>query len=115
MNDDAHSIGKGKWKVPAGSLVVDIGLVIALIWTVSGMQEAVKNLDRRVVAIETRDITPGAERRIAVIEAAIARQDLDRAEMIKLLNRIDDKLDAHLLQNGNGNGNSNGKREYQGG
>jgi len=98
MNDEAHQLGKGRWKVPAGSLVVDIGMVVALIWTVSGMQKAVEHLDRRMIVLESREISPGAERRIAVLESAMARQDRDREQILSLLNRIDDKLDDHLVQ-----------------
>ena len=50
--------------------------------------------------IRSQDITPGAERRISVLEASVVQQRQDaaetRRELRQQLDRIESKLDQHL-------------------
>lgn len=86
-------IDSTKWRVPAGSLVVDAAMVVALIWWGATMTAKFEEMSRRVEAVEQMRITPEADRRLSVQEAKSIgiEQRLDRIE--DLLTRIDSKLD----------------------
>ena len=82
-------IDSTKWRVPVGSLIVDISLVFAVIWWGGTATEKLDNMHTRLLAIENRPITPEAAQRIAVLE-------MQEREVTRRLSRIEDKLDAAL-------------------
>jgi hypothetical protein len=59
-----------KWRVPAGSLVVDVSLVVALIYGGGKLTERLDDMSRRLEAVEQQKIQPDADRRLAVLEAS---------------------------------------------
>lgn len=80
-----------KLKVPPGSLLVDISLVIALFYWGGQMTERLENMSKRLDVVEQVKIQPEADRRIAVIEAQLANQT-------ERLKSIEDKLDRALVR-----------------
>lgn len=99
-NNQPHSVGPGKWRVPAGSVAIDIGLVIMMVFTAGQMTKTVETLDARLVVLENRanglTITPEAARRISVLETQITTAREERAEIKGYLQRIESKLDYHM-------------------
>jgi hypothetical protein len=61
-----------KFKVPTGSLLVDGGLVVALIIWGTQMTSKLDAISQRLEKVEQTTIQPEADRRIAVIEARVA-------------------------------------------
>jgi hypothetical protein len=84
-------IDASKLKVPPGSLLVDISLVIALVYWGGQMTERLENMAKRLEVVEQIKIQPEADRRIAVIEAQLANQT-------ERLKSIEDKLDRALVR-----------------
>jgi hypothetical protein len=84
-------IDASKLKVPPGSLLVDISLVIALVYWGGQMTERLENMAKRLEVVEQVKIQPEADRRIAVIEAQLANQT-------ERLKSIEDKLDRALVR-----------------
>lgn len=84
-------IDASKLKVPPGSLLVDISLVIALVYWGGQMTERLENMAKRLEIVEQIKIQPEADRRIAVIEAQLANQT-------ERLKSIEDKLDRALVR-----------------
>jgi hypothetical protein len=80
-----------KLKVPPGSLLVDISLVIALVYWGGQMTERLENMTKRLDSVEQIKIQPEADRRIAVIESQLANQT-------ERLKSIEDKLDRALVR-----------------
>jgi len=80
-----------KLKVPPGSLLVDISLVIVLVYWGGQMTERLENISKRIDVVEQVKIQPEADRRIAVIEAQLANQT-------ERLKSIEDKLDRALVR-----------------
>lgn len=78
-----------KFKVPPGSLVVDMALVIGLVYAMGQMTERLEGISQRLEAVESVKIQPEADRRIAVIEAQMASQT-------ERLKSIETKLDRVL-------------------
>lgn len=78
-----------KLRVPLGSLMVDVALVISVFYAAGQLTERLESIDMRVARIESVKITAEADRRISVLEgqsiATVAR-----------LERIEDKLDRLL-------------------
>lgn len=78
-----------KFKVPTGSLLVDGGLVLALVVWGTQMTSSLEQIAKRVEKVESQTIQPEADRRIAVIEARL----LDTQSRLQ---SIEDKLDRVL-------------------
>lgn len=78
-----------KLKVPTGSLLVDGGLVLALVVWGTQMTSSLEQIANRVEKVETQTIQPEADRRIAVIEARLM-------DTQARLQSIEDKLDRAL-------------------
>jgi hypothetical protein len=78
-----------KFKVPPGSLVVDMALVIGLVYAMGQMTERLEGISQRLEVVESVKIQPEADRRIAVIEAQMASQT-------ERLKSIETKLDRVL-------------------
>jgi hypothetical protein len=82
-------IDLSKFKVPTGSLLVDGGLVIALIIWGTQMTSSLEVISKRLEKVEQVSIQPEADRRIAVIEARLA-------DTSNRLQSIENKLDRVL-------------------
>jgi hypothetical protein len=82
-------IDLSKFKVPTGSLLVDGGLVIALIIWGTQMTSSLEVISKRLEKVEQVSIQPEADRRIAVIEARLA-------DTSSRLQSIENKLDRVL-------------------
>ena len=78
-----------KFKVPTGSLLVDGGLVVALIIWGTQMTSSLDAISARLEKVEQQSIQPEADRRIAVIEARLA-------DTTERLQSIETKLDRAL-------------------
>ena len=78
-----------RFKVPPGSLVLDVALVIGLVYSMGQITERLENMSNRLEAVESVKIQPEADRRIAVIEAQMASQT-------ERLKSIETKLDRVL-------------------
>lgn len=78
-----------KFKVPTGSLLVDGGLVVALIIWGTQMTSSLDAISARLEKVEQQSIQPEADRRIAVIEARLA-------DTTQRLQSIEAKLDRAL-------------------
>ena len=65
-------IDMSKFKVPTGSLLVDGGLVVALIIWGTQMTSKLDAISQRMEKVEQTTIQPEADRRIAVIEARVS-------------------------------------------
>jgi len=70
--EGARMIDMSKFKVPTGSLLVDGGLVVALIIWGTQMTSKLDAISQRLEKVEQTTIQPEADRRIAVIEARVA-------------------------------------------
>ena len=82
-------IDLSKFKVPTGSLLVDGGLVVALIIWGTQMTSSLDAISARLEKVEQQSIQPEADRRIAVIEARLA-------DTTERLQSIENKLDRAL-------------------
>lgn len=73
-----------------------------LAFSYGSLTKEVNNLSRIVVELEEKEITPGAERRIAVLEAQVAQLRDDtvdwREELRKRLDKFEAKLDDHAAR-----------------
>jgi ClpP class serine protease len=78
-----------RFKVPPGSLVLDVALVVGLVYSLGQMTERLENMSKRLETVEAVKIQPEADRRIAVIEAQMASQT-------ERLKSIESKLDRAL-------------------
>lgn len=78
-----------KFKVPTGSLLVDGGLVVALIIWGTQMTSKLDAISQRLEKVEQVSIQPEADRRIAVIEARLSDTN-------SRLQSIEGKLDRVL-------------------
>jgi len=96
MDDDSHQVGKGRWKVPAGSIAIDIGLVLMLAYSAGQWTKAVEALDARLQRLESMQILPESARRLSVLEAQMQHLESERAILMAQLSRIEDKLDQHM-------------------
>lgn len=77
-----------KFKVPPGSLVVDMALVIGLVYAMGQITERLEGISQRLAVVESVKIQPEADRRIAVIEAQMASQT-ERLKSIEMkLDRV---------------------------
>lgn len=94
--EDPHHVGMGRWKIPAGSIVIDVGLVLLIVYAAGQWTKAVENLDERLRKIENVQIMPESARRLSVLEAQIQHMDTDRVTMMTQLQRIEDKIDSHI-------------------
>jgi hypothetical protein len=82
-------IDLSKFKVPTGSLLVDGGLVVALIIWGTQMTSKLDAISQRLEKVEQTSIQPEADRRIAVIEARLSDTN-------SRLQSIEGKLDRVL-------------------
>jgi hypothetical protein len=82
-------IDLSKFKVPTGSLLVDGGLVVALIIWGTQMTSKLDAISQRLEKVEQVSIQPEADRRIAVIEARLSDTN-------SRLQSIEGKLDRVL-------------------
>jgi len=80
-------------KVPAGSLVVDTALVVALVWGGATMTEQLQQISKRIDTIENGHIRQNSEARIMVLERRADESDEFKREMRAQLTRIEEKLD----------------------
>lgn len=88
-----------RFRVPPGSLLVDVGLVISLVYGMGQITEKLMAMDMRLQAVEqtAHSITPQADARLRVIERENVIQDRDLSEfkgdIVKRLDQMDSKLD----------------------
>lgn len=87
------AIDTSRFKVPAGSLVVDFTLVLALLWGGARMTERLEQIGHRVDAIEETAIRTNTDGRVQVLERRAEEQAEFKREVRDQLNRIEDKLD----------------------
>lgn len=93
-----ESVTPSRFRVPAGSLLVDGALVIALIWSQATTVATQQGFDTRLHNAEaTLEHRNSLEPRISVLEAIERSQDKNyeelKADIVKRLDRIESKLD----------------------
>ena len=81
-------IDMSKFKVPTGSLLVDGGLVVALIIWGTQMTSKLDAISQRLQKVEQTTIQPEADRRIAVIEARVADTNIRLQSIEAKLDRV---------------------------
>lgn len=82
-----------KWRVPAGSLVVDGALVISLIWSIASQTEQLRHMNERLTIIEQLESSLQTEPRLRVLERRADEVVEFKSEVKHQLNRIEEKLD----------------------
>lgn len=82
-----------KWRVPAGSLVVDGALVISLIWAIASQTEQLRHMNERLTIIEQLESSLQTEPRLRVLERRADEVVEFKSEVKHQLNRIEEKLD----------------------
>ena len=87
-----------RFRMPVGSLVVDAGLVLALVWNAATISESLHGMASRVDHLEQSSGTVAAEARLRVLEAQTAAQEREsatwRSDIAKHLDSQDSKIDA---------------------
>lgn len=86
-------IDTSKWRVPAGSLVVDGALVLSLVWSIATTTEQLQQMNHRLSEVESREVSTQIEPRLRVLERRADENVEFKAEVKQQLNRIEDKLD----------------------
>jgi hypothetical protein len=81
-------------RMPLGSIVVDFGLVLTLVFTAGQMTNRFEAMDRRLAAMEQRAQTDRLTERTALLEQRAVQYDRDRTEILDSLRRIELKLDG---------------------
>lgn len=83
------------FRIPVGSLFVDISLVVAVIWWGASMTENLADLSQRVDNIERSSL----QTRLAVLEREHVNLEKDTVELkkdiIKRLDRIEGKIERY--------------------
>jgi hypothetical protein len=82
-----------RFRVPAGSLVVDASLVLALLWGAATMTEQLKAINLRIDSLESAAIRSNSDARILVLERRADEMAEFKGEIRAQLARIEDKLD----------------------
>ena len=89
-------IDTSKWRVPAGSLVVDGALVLSLVWSVATQTEQLEQMSIRISQVEIRETSAQTEPRLRVLERRADEMVEFKAEVREQLNRIEEKLDRAI-------------------
>lgn len=85
-----------KLRLPLGSIVVDIGLVLTLAFTAGHMTNRFEAMDARLGKVEEREVAERLPERTAILEQRAALYDRDRQEILLALQRIETKLDQKV-------------------
>lgn len=83
-----------KLKIPVGSLVVDLSLVLFLAFTAGQMTNRFEAMDARLADVEQRTNSERLAERTALLEQRASQGERDRAEILDALHRIEAKLDG---------------------
>lgn len=101
MNGDVIN----KFRVPLGSLLVDIVMVLSATWWAGGINARVISLDQRLANREQLQILPGTKAELAELRAKVERGFLDRQEILAALveirqhqEKLEGKIDALARQ-----------------
>lgn len=81
-------------RLPIGSVVVDIGLVMYLIYGAGQMTERFDAMDRRLASVEKSATDEKLAQRTAILEQRVVQIDRRADEILESLHRIENKLDA---------------------
>jgi uncharacterized protein YPO0396 len=88
------ALDPSRFKVPAGSLLMDGALVVALVWSGATMTERLEQIAHRVSGVEVQQqATRTSDARIMVLERRADEMSEYKLEMREQLNRIEDKID----------------------
>ena len=82
-----------RFKVPAGSLLVDGALVFALVYYGGQLTERLEQVNKRVSTIEATTTVQNTSARVLVLERRAEEQAEFKREVYERLVRIEDKLD----------------------
>ncbi len=82
-----------KFRIPLGSMVVDIGLVLTLAFVAGQMTNRFETMDARLAVVESRTQAERLSERTAILEQRASQYDRDRSEILDALHRIESKLD----------------------
>jgi len=82
-----------KLRMPLGSMVVDIGLVLTLAFIAGQMTNRFESMDARLSTVEGRALAERLSERTAILEQRAGQYDRDRSEILDALHRIEAKLE----------------------
>ena len=82
-----------RFKVPAGSLLVDGALVFALVYYGGQLTERLEQVNKRVSTIEATTTVQNTSARVLVLERRAEEQAEFKREVYERLVRIEDTLD----------------------
>lgn len=114
MGDDpAHPV-LSKFRLPIGSIVIDIALIFTMLYGAGQITNEVENLAKRVGRLEESSVamTPGAAAEISALKVGVSNNTRlaegvreqakeDHAETMRRLDRIEALLQQHM-ENSNG-------------
>ena len=83
-------------RIPIGSLVVDLGMVMMLVYSAGQMTTRFEVMDQRLAAVESRSQAERLNERTALLEQRASQAERDRAEILEALHRIEAKLDSKV-------------------
>lgn len=80
-------------RVPIGSLLVDVGLVLTLIYSAGQLTQRLEHLSERVAAVEQYHVRTNGDARIYVLERRAEEMAEFKLEIRDQLTRIESKVD----------------------
>jgi len=83
-------------RIPIGSLVVDLGMVLMLVYSAGQMTTRFEVMDQRLAAVEERADAERLSERTSLLEQRAGQAERDRAEILEALHRIEAKLDSKV-------------------
>lgn len=87
-----------KFRVPLGSLVVDLSMVTALIWWGATMTQRLEEMTRRIDGLDGQTIQLQADKRLSVVETRQMDVDRQLTEIKAQQVRIETKIDRLLAR-----------------
>jgi hypothetical protein len=85
-----------RFRIPLGSLVVDLSLVLFLAFTAGQIANRFEAMDDRLAVVESRTQAERLSERTAILEQRASQYDRDRSEILDALHRIESKLDEKV-------------------
>lgn len=94
------AVDLSKYRVPLGSLIVDMSMVVTLIWWGATITERLEQLSKRIDGIDGSTTQVAADKRIAVVEARQNEVDRRLLDLKDQNSRIETKVDRLLEREG---------------
>ncbi len=85
-----------KFRVPLGSLVVDMAMVVSLIWWGATLTQRLEEMTRRIDGLDGQTMHVQADKRLSIVETRQGDVDRQLAEIKSQQARIESKIDRLL-------------------